>query len=120
MAKVHTTLVPGGHFVFSTEHPIFMAPRNPGWSLDDEGRPAWPLDSYASEGARTTELFTPGVVKYHRTLGTTLNALIGTGFAVRRVEEFVPSAEQIAAQPELAKERERPMFLLVAAQRAKV
>jgi len=118
MAKVHTTLVPGGHFVFSTEHPIFMAPRNPAWSRDAEGRPTWPLDSYFSEGARTTEWFTPGVVKYHRTLGTTLNALIGAGFAIRRVEEFVPSAEQIAAQPELATERERPTFLLVSAQRA--
>jgi hypothetical protein len=78
----------------------------------------WPLDSYFSEGQRTTEWFTPGVVKYHRTLGTTLNALIGAGFTIRRVEEFVPSAEQIAAQPELAKERERPMFLLVSAERA--
>jgi SAM-dependent methyltransferase len=116
-AEVYTALVPGGHFVFSTEHPIFMAPRNAGWSRDAEERPTWALDSYFSEGARTTEWFTPGVVKYHRTIGTTLNAVIGAGFIVRRVEEFVPTSEQIAAQPELIVERERPMFLLVAAER---
>ncbi len=117
LSKVHTTLVPGGHFVFSIEHPIFMAPRNLAWSRDADGRPIWPLDSYFAEGERTTEWFTPGVVKFHRTMGTTLNALINAGFAIRHVEEFVPSSEQIVAQPELAKERERPMFLLVSAQR---
>jgi hypothetical protein len=31
------------------------------------------------------------------------------------VEEFCPRPEQIAARPELARECERPMFLLVAA-----
>jgi hypothetical protein len=115
---VHAALRSGGRFVFSTEHPIFMAPRHPAWSSDADGRPIWPLDSYFSEGARTTEWFTPGVVKYHRTMGTTLNALINAGFTIRHVEEFVPSSEQIATQPEFAKERERPMFLLVCAQRS--
>ena len=117
-AEVHAALTPGGHFIFSTEHPIFMAPRNPAWASDADGRPIWPLDNYFAEGERTTEWFTPGVVKYHRTIGTTLNALIRAGFAIRHVEEFVPTSEQIAAQPEFAKERERPMFLLVSAQRA--
>ena len=94
-----------------------MAPRDPAWSHDAEGRPTWTLDSYFIEGARSTEWFAPGVVKYPRTLGTTLNALIAAGFVIRRVEEFVPSAEQIAAQPELVTELERPTFLLVCAQR---
>jgi len=117
MGVVHAALVPGGHFVFSTEHPIFMAPRKPEWQVDAEGRHSWPVDSYLAEGPRSTEWFTPGVVKYHRTLGTTINHLIGAGFTIRHVEEFGPTAEQIAAQPELAKERERPMFLLAAALR---
>lgn len=114
-AEVHAALVPGGHFVFSTEHPILMAPRHAGWSSDSEGRPIWPVDSYLAEGARTTEWFTPGVVKYHRTLGTTLNALIHAGFTIGRVEEFGPTPEQVAANPAFAKERERPMFLHVSA-----
>jgi hypothetical protein len=54
-------------------------------------------------------------VKYHRTLGTTLNTLIGTGFELRRVEEFAPTRDQIALTPALAEELERPMSLMVSA-----
>ncbi|MBN9280031.1 MAG: methyltransferase domain-containing protein [Hyphomicrobium sp.] len=116
-AEVHAALIPGGHFVFSTEHPILMASRRAEWLPHLDGAPTWPVDSYLAEGARTTEWFRPGVVKYHRTLATTLNALIGAGFAIAHVEEYGPTLEQIAAQPEWAKERERPMFLLVSARR---
>jgi hypothetical protein len=50
-------------------------------------------------------------------MSTTLNALIGAGFAIRHVEEWRPTDAQIAAKPSLAVELERPMFLLVAAGR---
>ncbi|MDG4851553.1 MULTISPECIES: class I SAM-dependent methyltransferase [unclassified Mesorhizobium] len=116
-ATVYQALVPGGFFVFSTEHPIFMAPSNPGWSVDAAGRNVWPVDQYLVEGPRTTDWFSEGVVKHHRTLGTTLNNLIQAGFTIGRVEEFCPTEGQIAARPELAKEVERPMFLLVQARR---
>jgi ubiquinone/menaquinone biosynthesis C-methylase UbiE len=114
---IYRALVPGGSFVFSTEHPIYMAPTKPEWSVNAEGRKIWPLDRYLVEGPRMTDWVAPGVVKYHRTLGTTLNLLVGAGFTIQRVEEFSPTAEQIAAKPELKEERERPMFLLVAAVR---
>ncbi|MGK4002199.1 class I SAM-dependent methyltransferase [Sorangium sp. So ce1036] len=114
---VYRGLTPGSHFVFTTEHPIFMAPTRPGWSADDEGRRIWPLDQYLVEGPRTTDWLTRGVIKHHRTLGTTLNTLIRAGFTVRHVEEWQPSPEQITRHPELAEELDRPMFLLVAAQR---
>jgi ubiquinone/menaquinone biosynthesis C-methylase UbiE len=114
---IHRALVSGGHFVFSAEHPIFMAPANPGWSIDAQGRKTWPLNRYFEEGPRTTDWLAKGVVKHHRTLGTTLTVLMRSGFAIRHVEEFCPTPEQIAAKPELAEERERPMFLLVSAQR---
>ncbi|HTZ35423.1 MAG TPA: class I SAM-dependent methyltransferase [Stellaceae bacterium] len=116
-ATVHRALVPGARFVFSIEHPIFMAPTNPAWQQGAEGRTVWPLDSYLAEGPRTTDWFAPGVVKHHRTIGTTLNLLIGLGFAIRHVEEWRPTDEQIAARPEWAKELDRPMFLLIAAAR---
>jgi len=69
------------------------------------------------EGPRTTNWLAKGVVKHHRTIGTTLNLLIQCGFTIQHVEECCPTADQIAAKPELAEELERPMFLLVAAQR---
>ncbi|KRB21084.1 MULTISPECIES: class I SAM-dependent methyltransferase [Mesorhizobium] len=116
-SMVHQALSPGGHFVFSTEHPIYMAPTRPGWVIDAEGRRTWPVDRYLVEGPRETDWLAKGVVKHHRTIGTTLNALIKSGFTIGHVEEFRPTDAQVAARPELAEELERPMFLLVSARR---
>jgi SAM-dependent methyltransferase len=113
---IRSALVPGGHLVFSTEHPIYMASRRAGWIIDADGRKSWPVDGYQMEGRRVTDWLAPGVVKYHRTLGTTLNALMAQGFAIRHVGEWGPTDAQIAAMPALAEERDRPTFLLIAAQ----
>jgi SAM-dependent methyltransferase len=117
LATVHRALVPGGRFVFSAEHPIYTAPLEPGWSVNANGRKRWPVDSYLCEGPRRTDWLAKGVLKQHRTLGTYLNLLLRLGFALTHVEEWGPTDEQIAARPSLAEERERPIFLLVAARR---
>lgn len=114
---IHRALTPGARLVFSIEHPIFMAPRHPAWMTGVDSGPLWPLDGYLTEGPRITDWFAPGVVKHHRTMGTTLNTLIGLGFVIRHVEEWGPTDAQIARRHEWAKERERPMFLLISAQR---
>jgi hypothetical protein len=57
------------------------------------------------------------VIKYHRTMATTLNVLIGAGFGLVGIDEFAPSPEQIAKAPSLAEELERPMMLLVSVRR---
>jgi hypothetical protein len=44
--------------------------------------------------------------------------LISSGFIIRRVEEFSPTAEQIRQLPALAEELERPMMMLVSARRS--
>ncbi|HEX2276443.1 MAG TPA: class I SAM-dependent methyltransferase [Candidatus Tectomicrobia bacterium] len=115
MSAVYRSLVPGGRLVFSVEHPIFTAPTDPHWSLDARGRQTWPIDSYLDEGPRSTDWLTTGVIKQHRTLATYLNLLLRCGFAISHVEEWGPTAAQVAAQPDLAGERQRPPFLLVAA-----
>lgn len=114
---IHAALAPGGQLVFSVEHPIFMAAAPAQWIQDTEGRRTWPVSGYALEGERRTDWFVNGVLKHHRTLATTLNTLIAAGFRIDRIEEFAPTPDQIAHQPELARERERPMFLMVAATR---
>ncbi len=114
-AQIRRGLAAGGHLVFSTEHPIFMAPTAPGWLTNDGGRKTWPVDRYLVEGPRTTDWLAKGVVKHHRTIGTTLNLLVRSGFVIEHVEEYCPTPEQIAARPELADEIERPMFLIVRA-----
>jgi len=117
LARVHGALVPGGHLVFSVEHPIFTAPSRPSWSLEADGRRTWPVDGYLAEGPRVTDWLARGVIKQHRMLGTYLNLLLRLGFALSHVEEWGPTEEQIAAQPAWADERQRPPFLLVAARR---
>lgn len=114
---IYGALVPGSHFVFTIEHPIYMASKHPGWLTAEGGRRTWPVDQYAVEGERRTDWLAKGVVKYHRKLATTLNVLIGAGFVIRRVDEWSPTTEQITHQPELVDERERPMMLLISAQR---
>ncbi len=117
VGDVFQALVSGGHFVFSIEHPIFMASTSPGWLTTDDGGRTWPVDHYAIEGPRITDWLAKGVRKQHRTLGATLNSLIDAGFAIRRVVEWSPTPEQLAAQPSLADELDRPMIALVAAQK---
>jgi SAM-dependent methyltransferase len=117
LAKVHRALAPNGRLIFSVEHPIFTAPTQPGWSLGVDGRKIWPVDSYLCQGPRRTDWLAKGVIKQHRTLATYLNLLLRLGFGLSHIEEWGPTDEQIAARPTLADERQRPMFLLVAARR---
>ncbi|MBX4930276.1 class I SAM-dependent methyltransferase [Rhizobium bangladeshense] len=117
VAMVQRALLPGSHFVFTIEHPIYMAPSRPDWTSDAEGRRIWPLDRYSVEGARTTDWLAKGVIKQHRKLSTTLNALIGAGFSIRHVEEWSPTKEELRDNPDWTTEMDRPMFLLISAQR---
>jgi len=115
--QVHAALINGGSLVFSVEHPIFTAPLHPGWVEREPGRHSWPVEAYLSEGWRSTDWLVRGVIKQHRTIGTYLHLLLRQGFRLARLLEWGPSAEQIAAQPALAIERERPAFLLIAAEK---
>jgi SAM-dependent methyltransferase len=115
LATVHRALVPGGGLIVSVEHPIYTAPARPGWRTDETGRRTWPIDGYQDEGPRTTGWLAPGVVKRHRTIGSYVNLMLRLGFTLTHIEEWGPTAAQVAAHPELAEERDRPMFLLLAA-----
>lgn len=114
---IHQSLTPGGDLVFTIEHPVFMAAAHPHWLCDEDGQKTWPVNGYAQEGERRTDWFTKGVVKYHRTIGTTVNLLLDAGFTLRRLVEYAPSLEEIKQTPALAEERERPMMLLIAARK---
>lgn len=115
--SVFRALVPEGWFIFSTEHPIYTAPRRPEWIIQDEGYRVWPVDQYLAEGSRMTNWLTKGVIKQHRTIGTTVNLLVRSGFALTCLDEWGPTDDQISAHPEWAEHRDRPMFLLVSARK---
>jgi len=114
LATCHAALAPGGRLVFSVEHPIFTAPADPRWSVDDTGHSTWPVDRYLDEGPRSTNWLAEGVIKQHRTIGTYIDLLRRAGFTILHVNEWGPSSAQIASCPEWANERERPPFLLMA------
>lgn len=115
IAQVFRALKPGGSLIFSVEHPLFTAPREPKFIQDAEGRKIWALDSYLSEGPRTTNWFAEGVIKQHRTIATYITILLEAGFTLSDVDEWGPSAEQIETNPSWVENRERPMFLLMKA-----
>jgi SAM-dependent methyltransferase len=115
--EISRSLVPGGHLVFSTEHPIYTAPRNPRLADRREGRKDLADRQLFPGSPRVTDWLAPGVRKYHRTISASLALLTGSGLAIDQVVEFKPSEEQIATDPTLTEELERPMFLLISAHR---
>ena len=108
IARVSRWLVPGGQFIFSIEHPVITAPREPAGAV---------LTDYADERPRQRTWFVDGVVKYHRTLGSILAMARRHGFELLAVDEPLPTAAQIQAHPHLASHRHRPPLLLVSARR---
>lgn len=89
--RIHRWLVPGGRLVFTVEHPIYSAPRQPGWRTEADGSLIWPLHMYQVEGQRVTDWVTSGVVKYHRTVASYVNGLLDHGFRLIRLEEWRPT-----------------------------
>lgn len=115
--KVHTYLKSGGSFIFSVEHPIFTSRNEQDWYVDDQGnRLHWPVDHYQSEGLRETTFLTENVIKYHRTISTYFNDLIGAGFAIKAVREPMPS-DEMSDDPWMKDEDRRPMFLIISAEK---
>ena len=110
-------LVPGGHLVFSTEHPVFLArATDDGWVRDADGEPLhWAVDRYGVEGLRQERWFRDGVQKFHRTLSTLVNGLVDAGLVIERVIEPMPTDESLRRRPDWIHELKRPVFLLVRA-----
>jgi SAM-dependent methyltransferase len=106
VARVARWLVPGGAFVFTTEHPVMTAPLVAADCV---------VDDYADEGRRERTWFVEGVIKYHRTLGTVVATLHRHRLRVESLDEPAPTPGQVAAQPSLAIHRRRPSILLVSA-----
>ncbi|UAN56251.1 bifunctional 2-polyprenyl-6-hydroxyphenol methylase/3-demethylubiquinol 3-O-methyltransferase UbiG [Serratia sp. JSRIV004] len=116
-ATVYQTLVNGGEFIFTAEHPIYTAPKHQGWLVDEAGQKSWPINGYQQEGQRISNWLAEGVIKQHRMLSTYINLLVQQGFTIRYLNEWGPSAQQIADNPALDEEKERPMIFILAVQK---
>jgi len=114
--KVNRTLVPGGAFVFSVEHPIFTALGSQDWYYDADGNKLhWPVDTYFTEGYRRAVFLGEEVVKYHKTLTTYINSLLMNGFEIKELIEPQPTDEALKEIIGMEDELRRPMMLLISA-----
>ncbi|SCZ13951.1 Methyltransferase domain-containing protein [Paenibacillus polysaccharolyticus] len=114
--KINQCLVTGGTFILSVEHPIFTARAEQDWHYDAQGEKLhWPVDHYHEQGQRIANFLDHDVVKYHRTMATHLNELIGAGFIIQQVAESKPSLEMMEQVPGMSDENRRPMFLMIVA-----
>jgi ubiquinone/menaquinone biosynthesis C-methylase UbiE len=83
--KVSSWLARGGLFVASMEHPVITA-------APEVGRSLGVVDGYFHEGQRVTQWLTNGVLKYHRTVSTIVNAVIDAGLTIERLDEPTPTS----------------------------
>ncbi len=118
--KVHGTLRSGGIFRFNIELPVFTAGVDRNWIYAEEGAPkCWPMDQYFFPGERNTRFLGCDVIKQHHTLTQILmGLLVDNSFALKAVEEAVPSEEMLDI-PDMKDELSRPMMLLVKAEAVK-
>ncbi len=119
LTTLFDTLKPGGMLVFSCEHPIYTAPFQQQWIVDDQQQRSWPINHYQQEGERISNWFADGVKKQHRKLASWINALIGAGFQIVHLDEWGPADEQVKQNPGLEEERDRPMMFLLSARKPK-
>lgn len=116
--KVARSLVPGGVFIFSAEHPVFTACEPQRWIEDEAGHKLyWPVDNYFNEGERRMVFLGTPIQKYHRTLSHYVSGLTNAGFELTALVEPQPSREHLEALPEMAGELRRPMMLILRARK---
>lgn len=117
MNDVSDLLKPGGVFIFSQEHPLTTAlPDADFWIRDEEGNVLhYNLRDYGLEGKRESEWIVQGVIKYHRTFSSILNALSNAGLCIERVLEPIPDETIMKEYPVYEKYKHKPDFLLVKA-----
>lgn len=120
----HAALKPGGRLVFSVEHPIYTAPTCDTFiSVDlpsgQKEESIWPLNRYGYEGLRQTRWLGGHIRKHHRTLTTHVQGLLDAGFVISGVREYMASEEDLAKEPRWKGALERPIFLLIKADKPK-
>ncbi len=110
-SQVFGTLVPGGRFVFSVEHPVITS-CDRGWPTGSL-RQDWIVDDYFDTGLRVTSWLGGRVQKYHRTVEDYFMTLQRSGFSIEHLRESCPQREHFQDEQTYARRRRIPLFLFL-------
>nr|WP_280521177.1 class I SAM-dependent methyltransferase [Paenibacillus mangrovi] len=116
--KVYQTLIDGGSFVFSIEHPVITSsygiPREDGMKQD------WVVDQYFHTGIRKQTWLGAAATKYHRTIEDIFSALQQVGFHVKNLRESRPDQANFENIETYERRMRIPLFLFFSAEKKQV
>jgi SAM-dependent methyltransferase len=113
--RVRHTLIAGGRFVLSVEHPVITSCER-AWQGNGP-RQAWIVDDYFNTGRRVTAWLGGQIVKYHRTVENYFVGLQQTGFVVESLREAEPHRERFEQEGTYLRRQRIPLFLIMAARK---
>jgi trans-aconitate methyltransferase len=109
--KVHDSLVRGGKFIFSVQHPVLTSSAK---SAEASGRRSdWVVDDYFHQGERVEHWIGKKVIKYHRTTEEYFQLLLQAGFTVDDLREGTPRGENFSSREEYERRMRIPLVLLI-------
>lgn len=110
--NVYDSLVQGGRFIFSVEHPVITS------TLQKTGlRTSWIVDQYFINGFREQEWLGATVQKYHRTIEDYFSTLQTVGFQIQSLRESRPNPEYFIHKETYERRLRVPLFLFFAVQK---
>lgn len=109
--SINQTLVNGGQFAFSVEHPVITS-SDKGWQQGTT-RQDWVVDNYFEMGERVTEWMGGTVRKYHRTVEAYFGAALQAGFMVQDLREGQPQREHFLTDENYQRRQRIPLFLMM-------
>lgn len=116
--RAYDWLRPGGRLVFTVEHPLVTASTRAQWVQQGKASPAWPVDSYLTEGPRTEARGDLAVARWHRPVARWVMWVLDAGFRLDALTEPAGSPEGwSAARGPLEENAKRPRILGVRAER---
>ena len=107
----YRVLRPGGRFVVCNIHPMRSSLPG-GWIKQAERKLFYPVDDYTHEGPREFNWFGRTFVNMHYALSSYISAFLDAGFTLRALHEPVPSAEELAVNPNFDDEYRCPNFII--------